>query len=213
MRRPAIGILLLDYEYSGVPGGLQDHTALEYEMRVATVFGLSFAAAKQGALTPGLEAAFRDAVDELQTGGGGDLVGISGNCGFMMFYQELVRGLAGVPVFMSPLLQAPLVAGALPPSGIILVLTASKADLMAAKEVLLTKAAIRVDDRDQVPRARYSARNSAAQPCAILRRPPHALLRSSSSRASTTSTASSASPTRRAARWTSRKSSAASSRA
>ena len=149
MRRPAIGILLLDYDYSGVPGGLQDHTALEYETRVATVRGLSFEAAKAGTLTPGLEAAFRDAVDELQTGGGGDLVGISGNCGFMMFYQELVRGLAGVPVFMSPLLQAPLVAGALPPSGIILVLTASKADLMAAKEVLLTKAAIRVDDRDQ----------------------------------------------------------------
>ena len=97
----------------------------EYETRVATVRGLSFDAAKQGSLTPGLEAAFRDAVDELQTGGGGDLVGISGNCGFMMFYQELVRGLAGVPVFMSPLLQAPLVAGALPPSGIILVLTAS----------------------------------------------------------------------------------------
>ena len=39
MRRPAIGILLLDYEYSGVPGGLQDHTALEYETRVATVRG------------------------------------------------------------------------------------------------------------------------------------------------------------------------------
>ena len=213
MRRPAIGILLLDYEYSGVPGGLQDHTALEYETRVATVRGLSFEAAKAGTLTPGLEAAFRDAVDELQTGGGGDLVGISGNCGFMMFYQELVRSLAGVPVFMSPLLQAPLVAGALPPSGIILVLTASKADLMAAKEVLLTKAAIRVDDRDQVPRARNSARNSAAQRCAILRRPPHRPSLSFSSRASTTSTASSASPTRRAARWTSRKSSAASSRA
>ena len=212
MRRPAIGILLLDYEYSGVPGGLQDHTALEYETRVATVRGLSFEAAKAGTLTPGLEAAFRDAVDELQTGGGGDLVGISGNCGFMMFYQELVRGLAGVPVFMSPLLQAPLVAGALPPSGIILVLTASKADLMAAKEVLLTKAAIRVDDRDQVPRAR----NRAQLCCAILRNSPTAATRpprSSSSRASTTSTASSASPTRRAARWTSRKSSAASSRA
>ena len=130
----------------------------------------------------------------------------------MMFYQELVRGLAGVPVFMSPLLQAPLVAGALPPSGIILVLTASKADLMAAKEVLLTKAAIRVDDRDQVPRARNSARNFRA----ILRNSPTAATRrplSFSSRASTTSTASSASPTRRAALWTSRKSSAASSRA
>ena len=212
MRRPAIGILLLDYEYSGVPGGLQDHTALEYETRVATVRGLSFEAAKAGSISPGLEAAFRDAVDELQTGGGGDLVGISGNCGFMMFYQELVRGLAGVPVFMSPLLQAPLVAGALPPSGIILVLTASKADLMAAKEVLLTKAAIRVDDRDQVPRAHFRAQFFRA----ILRNSPTAAThppRSSSSRASTTSTASSASPTRRAARWTSRKSSAASSRA
>ena len=170
MRRPAIGILLLDYEYSGVPGGLQDHTALEYETRVATVRGLSFEAAKAGSITPGLEAAFRDAVHELQTGGS-ELVGISGNCGFMMYYQQLVRGVAGVPVFMSPLLQAPLVAGALPPSGIILVLTASKADLMAAKEVLLTKAAIRVDDRDQVPRARNSARNNFR---AILRNSPTA---------------------------------------
>ena len=138
--RPVVGVLLLEYEYNGVPGGMADHSTLAYTTRCATVRGLTFDVAKAGTLTPGLESAFRDAVDALQAGGG--LVGISGNCGFMMFYQQLVRSLADVPVFMSPLMQAPLVAAALPPAGIILVLTASKTDLMAAKEVMLTKAGV-----------------------------------------------------------------------
>ena len=212
MRRPAIGILLLDYEYSGVPGGLRDHTALEYETRRGHRARPRFEAAKAGQSSPGLEAAFRDAVDELQTGGGGDLVGISGNCGFMMFYQALVRAAwRACRSSCAPLLQAPLVAGALPPSGIILVLTASKADLMAAKEVLLTKAAIRVDDRDQVPRARNSARNlprNSAQFSDGRHAPSSQLLIEGLDDLDGFARA-----TRRAARWTSRKSSAASSRA
>ena len=104
-----IGLLNLDYKYTGVPGGIADETALGYATRSVVVNGLTFERAKAGELTPGLEAAFKEAVDCLIKGG--DLIGISSNCGFMMFYQLLVRKLSSVPVFMSPLMQAPLVAG------------------------------------------------------------------------------------------------------
>ena len=70
------------------------------------------------------------------------LIGIAGNCGFMMFYQQLVSRLASVPCFMSPLMQAPLISGALPPTGKILLLTANKSSLLAARKVLLTEAAV-----------------------------------------------------------------------
>ena len=111
----AVGILKLDYKYEGVAGGIGDDCALGYATRSATVVGLTFERAKAGELTPALEAAFKEAVLALHKGGG--LVGISSNCGFMMFYQPLVRELSRVPVFMSPLMQAPLMQASLPPNG------------------------------------------------------------------------------------------------
>ena len=142
-----VGLLKLDYEYTGVDGGIDDETALGFPVRAVTVRGLTFERAQAGELTPGLEAAFKEAVLALQKGGG--LIGIAGNCGFMMFYQQLVRRLASVPCFMSPLMQAPLISGALPPTGKILLLTANKSSLLAARKVLLTEAAVRVDDPEQ----------------------------------------------------------------
>ena len=50
-----VGLLLLEHEYTGVAGGLQDHTALDYATRSATVRGLTFEVAKAGVLTPSLE--------------------------------------------------------------------------------------------------------------------------------------------------------------
>ena len=136
---------VLEYDYNGVQGGIDDQTALGFATRSARVVGLTFEKAKAGVLKPELEIAFEEAVDSLRKHG--DLIGISGNCGSMMYYQNLVRKLAkGTPCFMSPLMQAQLISSALPPKGQILVLTADKGSLTAARQVLLTEAGVRVDD-------------------------------------------------------------------
>lgn len=147
-RPPVVGLLYLEYDYRGVQGGIDDQTALGYATRSARVTGLTFEKAKAGKLTPALEIAFEEAIDSLKKHG--DLIGISGNCGFMMYYQNLVRKLAkGTPCFMSPLMQAQLISSALPTSGQILVLTADTGSLTAARQVLLTQAGVKVDDPEQ----------------------------------------------------------------
>lgn len=54
-----VGLLKLDYEYTGVDGGIDDETALGFPVRAVTVRGLTFERAQAGELTPGLEAAFK----------------------------------------------------------------------------------------------------------------------------------------------------------
>ena len=75
------------------------------------------------------ESAF--AVAELKQAG--PLVGISGNCGFMMWYQARVRELTSTPVFMSALVQAPLVEAAIGRDAKVLLLTANSKTLLAAR--------------------------------------------------------------------------------
>ena len=77
-------------------------------------------------------------------------MGISGNCGFMMWYQARVRELTSTPVFMSALMQAPLVEAAIGGAAKVLLLTANSKTLLAARTVLLREAGVKVDDPEQV---------------------------------------------------------------
>ena len=61
------------------------------------------------------------------------VVGITGNCGFMMYYQCYARHVSDVPVFMSALIQAATMAAAMEPSERVLILTANAAMLQPEK--------------------------------------------------------------------------------
>lgn len=73
----------------------------------------------------------------------------SGNCGFLMHYQDLIRGMATVPVFLSSLVQAPTIASAIPARCSILVLTAHEGSFLASKGAFFTEAGIMVDDAER----------------------------------------------------------------
>ena len=75
--------------------------------------GLSFEMAQagtdaEGGMTPGseVEGRFKDAINYLEEQG---VNGITGDCGFMMNYQPLVRTITKLPVYMSSLCQLPAV--------------------------------------------------------------------------------------------------------
>lgn len=100
----AIGILMLEYRAPFIPGDVGNASTYEYPVLFRTVAGLSLDRALAG--DPEQEARVIEAAEELQRFG---VRGVGSDCGFLIAYQEAVRKKLDVPVFLSSLLQVPLV--------------------------------------------------------------------------------------------------------
>lgn len=119
-----IGIMLLDLVETHVPGDTAHALTYRYPVMFKVV-----EEAKVGAVTTGdraVEQALIGAAQELERAG---VKAISTNCGFMIHYQEAVRAAVNVPVFLSSLLQLPLIARTIKPRQRIAILTAFTARL------------------------------------------------------------------------------------
>lgn len=101
----AIGILMLEYRAPFIPGDVGNASTYDYPVLFKTVPGLSLDKALGG--DPSQERQVIEAARELQRFG---VRGISSDCGFLIAYQAAVRERLEVPVFLSSLLQVPLVA-------------------------------------------------------------------------------------------------------
>merc|ERR1712194_91232 len=73
-------------------------------------------------------------------------MGITGDCGFMMAFQPIAREVATVPVFMSAMVQCPLVSVAFDKYDKILILTANSQTLKPQKDALLNHCGFDVDE-------------------------------------------------------------------
>merc|ERR1719356_1366247 len=71
---------------------------------------------------------------------------ITGDCGFMMAFQPLARDVATVPVFMSSMVQSPMISVAFDKYDKILILTANSETLKPQKAVLMKESGFDVDD-------------------------------------------------------------------
>ncbi len=101
-----LGIMLLDDVYPGFPGDVRNASAYPFPIQYDIVEGvdiqrLVFDHDKSPCLAPILAAAQR-----LERMG---CRAIAAECGYFAFFQREVAGSVGVPVFMSSLLQVPLV--------------------------------------------------------------------------------------------------------
>merc|ERR1719284_594207 len=72
--------------------------------------------------------------------------GITGDCGFMMAFQPLARDVATVPVFMSSMVQCPMISVAFDKYDQVLILTANSKTLKPQKETLLKECGFDCDD-------------------------------------------------------------------
>ena len=79
-----IGILQIDYHYTAVEGDVDHPSTFGFQVRYARVRGLTFERAQRGEYDDPLRRAFLAAIRELKEAG--PLTGISGNCGFMMWW-------------------------------------------------------------------------------------------------------------------------------
>ena len=115
-----VGILLLDLRQPFVPGDVGNATSYDYPVLYRTVPGACPARVSVG--DPELNDAVVEAARELVAQG---VKGISSDCGFFINFQDLVAEAVDVPVFLSSLLQLPLVSSFLGRDRTLGVLTAN----------------------------------------------------------------------------------------
>lgn len=95
-------------------------------------------------MTPEVEKEFCEAVDWLV---GKGVSGITGDCGFMMYFQQLARRNTTIPVFMSSLAQLPAVTCGFSRYELIGVMTANGASLRPMRNLIKDECGVDPEER------------------------------------------------------------------
>lgn len=120
-----VGILCAEWHIPFIPGDLNNATTFDFPVRYQTVPG-----AAGSAVLAGTDAAFVELfVSAARTLEAEGVRAITGNCGFMASYQDEVAAAVRVPVFMSSLLQAPMLLRMLAATSKIGVLVANRSSV------------------------------------------------------------------------------------
>jgi Ca2+-binding EF-hand superfamily protein len=128
-----LGVIRLDYDYPPAPGDIDCPDSFGYDVVYRVVPGLTFKMCQSGKLTPTVQKEFLEAVDWMELQG---VSGITGDCGFMMYFQELARKNTKKPVFMSSLAQLPAVTCAFNKNELIAVFTANGKSLLPMRGLI-----------------------------------------------------------------------------
>jgi len=140
---PSLGVVRLDYNYPPAYGDIDCPGSYDYDVIYRCVPGLTFEMAQSGKMSYTVQKEFEAAIKYLE---GKGVSGITGDCGFMMAFQPLARDIAKVPVFMSSMVQSPMISVAFDKFDQILVLTANSETLKPQKEILMSHCGFDVDD-------------------------------------------------------------------
>ncbi len=135
-----IGMLCAEWNVPFVPGDLNNASTFDFPIRYLTVDGAAGADVLTGN-ADGYTELFIRAAKQLEAEG---VHAITGNCGYMAAYQDVVAAAVSVPVFMSSLLQAPLLTTMLGPGHRLAVLVANSVGI---SEQVLRGAGITDPDR------------------------------------------------------------------
>lgn len=114
-----IGILMLNLVETHVPGDTAHAGTYDYPVLFKVV-----EAANVDAVTRGDKSVEKDLVEAAQELERMGVKAISSNCGFMLYYQEAVRNAVRIPVFLSSLLQLPMISQSIRSDQKVAILTA-----------------------------------------------------------------------------------------
>ncbi|WP_305986337.1 hypothetical protein [Roseibium sp. MMSF_3544] len=123
---PALGVLRLDYDYPPALGDVDDPDSFSYDVLYKVVPGLTFSMCQSGELTEDVTNAVVDSVRFLNSY---HVNAITGDCGFMLNIQDLVKDHSDVPVFMSCLVQLPTIINTINSEAEIAIFTANSTSL------------------------------------------------------------------------------------
>lgn len=139
-----LGVIRLDYDYPPAPGDIDHPGSFGYDVFYRVVPGLTFAICQSGKMTPEVEKEFLEAVDWLIAKG---VSGITGDCGFMMYFQHIARQHTTIPVFMSALAQLPAVTCGFSKFELIGVMTANGETLRPMRNLIKDECGVDPEER------------------------------------------------------------------
>ena len=142
---PSLGVIRLDYDYPPAPGDIDSPDSFPYKVYYKVVPGLSFEMCQSGNLTEEVKDRFKESIQWLVSEK--NVSGITGDCGFMMYFQEIAREITHIPVFMSSLCQLPAVTCAYSANEQIIILTANSNTLEPMRDLIRVECG--VDTQDQ----------------------------------------------------------------
>ena len=137
---PSLGVLRLDYDYPSIPGDIDCPETFRYPVFYRVVPGLTFQMCQSGHLSPQVAEEFDEAVRWLDKTKG--VSAITGDCGFMMWFQRRAAQLTHKPVFLSALNQVPTVASAYGNINKIIIMTANAASLRPMRELIVRQCGV-----------------------------------------------------------------------
>merc|ERR1719456_504792 len=140
----SLGVIRLDYDYPPAPGDIDSPQSFGYDVFYRVVPGLTFDMCQSGKLTPMVEKNFEEALADLIAKG---VTGITGDCGFMMYFQALARRNTTKPVFMSALAQLPGVTCAFNKNELIAIFTANSETLKPMRNLIKDECGVDPDER------------------------------------------------------------------
>ncbi len=122
-----IGVLSLDSRFAKPPGHIKNGSTFPFAIMYQQVVGVT---AKRIVLEPGpdLLQPFIEAVKALEAAG---VRAITGSCGFLMLYQKELANEVSVPLYMSSLIQVPMLSKMLGNGRKVGIMTASSQGLTA----------------------------------------------------------------------------------
>ena len=142
---PSLGVIRLDYDYPPAPGDIDSPDSFPYKVYYKVVPGLSFEMCQSGNLTEEVKDRFKESIQWLVNEK--NVSGITGDCGFMMYFQEIAREITHIPVFMSSLCQLPAVTCAYSANEQVIILTANSKTLEPMRDLIRVECG--VDTQDQ----------------------------------------------------------------
>jgi len=140
----SLGVVRLDYDYPPAPGDIDSPDSFGYDVFYRAVPGLSFGMCQRGELTEKVKAEFIEAVQWLDKEKG--VSAITGDCGFMMWFQELARQHTKKPVLMSSLVQMPSIAAAYSKTEDIAIFTANSVTLTPMNSLIEEQCGVNPED-------------------------------------------------------------------
>jgi len=140
----SLGVVRLDYNYPPAPGDIDSVDSFAYDVYYRVVPGFTFEMCMSGRLTPQVQANFVEAIKWMESKG---VSGITGDCGFMMYYQQLARRHTFKPVFMSALAQLPAVTCAYAFNEHIAIFTANGRSLAPMRNLIKEECGIDPDEK------------------------------------------------------------------
>jgi hypothetical protein len=140
----SLGVLRLDYDYPPAPGDIDCPDSFGYDVFYRVVPGLTFEMCQKGKMTPEVEQKFIEAIYWMEAN---QVSGITGDCGFMMYFQPLARQHTKKPVFMSSLAQLPAVTCAFNKDELIAVFTANGNSLRPMRNLIKDECGVDPDEK------------------------------------------------------------------